>query len=71
MLQRCARCGTAALSLMLIAAALAHVRGQEALISPVMGGTTTGAAILGNGVGPPGEHLPSASTGPSPRPTLM
>lgn len=61
MLPRIARCDTAALSLMLVAAALSHVQGQEALISPAMGGTATSTAILGNGVGPPGRHLPSAS----------
>ena len=61
MLRRTARCNTAALSLMLVAAALSLVRGQEALISPAMGGTATSTAILGNGVGPPGGHLFSAS----------
>ena len=64
MLRRISRCDTVALSLMLVAAALLHVQGQEALISPAMGGTATGTTILGNGVGPPGGHLPCASTCP-------
>ena len=55
MLRRAARRAAAALSLVLVAAALCPVLSQDALISPGVGGTTTAAAILGNGVGPPGR----------------
>ena len=62
MLRRAARCNAAAIALILVAAALFPVQGQEALISPAMGGTTTATAVLGNSVGPPGRRLLSAST---------